>query len=195
MSRVFAYYRVSTTEQTTVNQVIQITNSGFAVEPHRIVEEVISGSVQAASKRPKFNALFDKLEKGDRLIVTKIDRLGRDNIDVQQTIDKLLAAGCWLLAAGISVHSLDIGAIDLASAEGKMIRNMLSVFAQFERDKLIEQTKAGLVRARAEGKRLGRPVATGTREDVQRMKEQGMTQEQIAKELGINVRTVRRHWK
>ncbi|HFV9276447.1 recombinase family protein [Enterobacter asburiae] len=194
MSRVFAYCRVSTTEQTTVNQVIQITNSGFAVEPHRIVEEVISGSVQA-SKRPKFNALFDKLEKGDRLIVTKIDRLGRDNIDVQQTIDKLLAAGCWLLAAGISVHSLDIGAIDLASAEGKMIRNMLSVFAQFERDKLIEQTKAGLVRARAEGKRLGRPVATGTREDVQRMKEQGMTQEQIAKELGINVRTVRRHWK
>ncbi|MDV2290239.1 recombinase family protein [Enterobacter asburiae] len=100
-----------------------------------------------------------------------------------------------MLAAGISVHSLDIGAIDLASAEGKMIRNMLSVFAQFERDKLIEQTKAGLVRARAEGKRLGRPVATGTREDVQRMKEQGMTQEQIAKELGINVRTVRRHWK
>ncbi|ALL15891.1 hypothetical protein NI40_001555 [Enterobacter sp. E20] len=99
MSRVFAYCRVSTTEQTTVNQVIQITNSGFAVEPHRIVEEVISGSVQA-SKRPKFNALFDKLEKGDRLIVTKIDRLGRDNIDVQQTIDKLLAAGCWLLAAG-----------------------------------------------------------------------------------------------
>nr|WP_329957209.1 recombinase family protein [Enterobacter asburiae] len=94
MSRVFAYCRVSTTEQTTVNQVIQITNSGFAVEPHRIVEEVISGSVQA-SKRPKFNALFDKLEKGDRLIVTKIDRLGRDNIDVQQTIDKLLAAGCW----------------------------------------------------------------------------------------------------
>lgn len=187
MSRVFAYCRVSTTEQTTANQVIQITNSGFAVEPHRIVEEVISGSVQT-SKRPKFNALFDKMEKGDRLIVTKIDRLGRDNIDVQQTIDKLLAAG-------ISVHSLDIGAIDLASAEGKMIRNMLSVFAQFERDKLIERTKAGLVRARAEGKRLGRPVATGTKKDVQRMKEQGMTQEQIAKELGINVRTVRRHWK
>ncbi len=66
---------------------------------------------------------------------------------------------------------------------------------QCEPEKLVEQHMAGLWRARAEVKRLGRPLVTGTSEEVQRMKEQGRTQEQIAKELGINVRTVRRHWK
>ncbi|MCY4139449.1 MAG: recombinase family protein [Rhodobacteraceae bacterium] len=74
MARTFAYLRVSTPEQTTENQVQEITASGFRVEPHRIVTETISGSV-AISQRPEFARLADRLEPGDVLVVTKLDRL------------------------------------------------------------------------------------------------------------------------
>ena len=69
MARTFAYLRVSTPEQTTENQVQEITASGFRVEPHRIVTETISGSV-AISQRPEFARLADRLEPGDVLVVT-----------------------------------------------------------------------------------------------------------------------------
>ena len=79
MARTFAYLRVSTPEQTTENQVQEITASGFQVEPHRIVTETISGSV-TISQRPEFVRLADRLEPGDVLVVTKLDRLGRNAI-------------------------------------------------------------------------------------------------------------------
>ena len=81
MARTFAYLRVSTPEQTTENQVQGITDSGFRVEPHRIVTETVSGSV-AISQRPEFARLADRLEPGDVLVVTKLDRLGRNAMDV-----------------------------------------------------------------------------------------------------------------
>ena len=77
MPRTFAYVRVSTTGQTTENQIQEIEAAGFHVEPRRIVTETISGSVAIAQRRG-FSRLMDKLEAGDVLIVTKLDRLGRD---------------------------------------------------------------------------------------------------------------------
>ncbi|TCT27469.1 resolvase-like protein [Providencia alcalifaciens] len=81
MSRVFAYCRVSTLEQNTENQRREIESAGFKVEPYRIIEEHISGSV-AAGDRPGFSRLLDRMEHGDVLIVTKLDRLGRNAIDM-----------------------------------------------------------------------------------------------------------------
>ncbi|HFP4508825.1 TPA: recombinase family protein, partial [Escherichia coli] len=83
MSRIFAYCRVSTLEQTTENQRREIESAGFNVRPQRIIEEQISGSV-AASERPSFNRLLDRLESGDVLIVTKLDRLGRNAMDIRK---------------------------------------------------------------------------------------------------------------
>ena len=88
MSRTFAYVRVSTFEQETQNQVMEIEAAGFSVEPHRIITETISGS-RAIAQRPGFSRLLDKMEKGDVLIVTKLDRLGRDAIDVSTTVARL----------------------------------------------------------------------------------------------------------
>ncbi|HII3586572.1 TPA: recombinase family protein, partial [Citrobacter freundii] len=93
-----------------------------------------------------------KLEAGDRLVVLKLDRLGRDNIDVQQTI-------AMLVEKEIDVVSLDLPVRNLSSAEGKLMLQMFSAFAEFEKSRIIERTKEGLVRARKEGKKLGRPVA------------------------------------
>lgn len=151
MSRTFLYARVSTNEQTTDNQLHEVSAAGFAVDPKRIFTESISGSTQA-SKRPEFMRLLDRMEEGDILIVTKLDRLGRNAMDVRATVDRLSAEG-------IRVHCLQLGGADLTSAAGRMTMGVLTAVAEFERDLLIERTNAGLIRAKAQGKTLGRPPA------------------------------------
>ena len=149
MSRNFAYCRVSTAEQTTENQLQEIAAAGFTVNPQRTVTETVSGSV-AAAERQGFGKLLNKLEDGDVLIVTKLDRLGRNAIDVRTTVDALTAMG-------VRVYCLALGGMDLTSAAGKMTMQVINAMAEFERDLLIERTQSGLRRAKSEGKVLGRP--------------------------------------
>ena len=87
MARTFAYCRVSTTDQTTDNQVREIEASGFSIDPKRIVTETVSGSV-AAVERKGFAKLLDRLETDDVLVVTKLDRLGRNAMDVRATVER-----------------------------------------------------------------------------------------------------------
>lgn len=186
MSRTFLYCRVSTSTQFTANQVQEVKAAGFDVQASRVIEEVISGSI-AASERQGFQKLLDRMETGDVLIVTKLDRLGRNAMDVRQTVEHLAGIG-------IRVHCLALGGVDLTSPAGKMTMQVLSAVAEFERDLLIERTQQGLIRAKAEGKQLGRPIAIKTTSHVQRLKNQGMIQTQVARELGIGIATVKRHW-
>ena len=149
MTRVFAYCRVSTAEQTTDNQIQEIAASGFQVDSRRIIAETVSGSV-AAIERKGFLTLLNKLESGDVLVVTKLDRLGRNAMDVRATVERLSSVG-------VRVHCLALGGSDLTSASGKMIITVISAMAEFERDLLIERTQSGLARAKSQGKLLGRP--------------------------------------
>lgn len=151
MTRVFAYCRVSTAGQTTDNQIQEIAAAGFKVLPTRVVAETISGSV-AAGERPGFKKLMDKLEAGDVLVVTKLDRLGRNAMDVRGSVEALAGMG-------VRVHCLALGGVDLTSAAGKMTMGVIAAVAEFERDLLVERTQAGLARAKSEGKVLGRPRA------------------------------------
>jgi putative DNA-invertase from lambdoid prophage Rac len=151
MTRVFAYCRVSTADQTTANQVDEIERAGFQVEDQRVIAEIVSGSV-AARERAGFAKLLDRMEPGDVLIVTKLDRLGRNAMDVRSIVEELCARG-------IRVHCLTLGGVDLTSAAGRMTMQVIAAVAEFERDLLLERTQAGLIRAKAEGKRLGRPPA------------------------------------
>ncbi len=123
MSRVFAYCRVSTTDQTTQNQIAEIAAAGFSIDPRRVVEETISGGVQAG-QRPGFAKLMDRLETGDVLVVTKLDRLGRSVIDVRQTVDRLAEHG-------VRVHCLALGGADLTSSAGRMVMSVLGAVAEF----------------------------------------------------------------
>lgn len=186
MSRTFLYARCSTTSQFTENQVQEVKNAGFDVQVSRVVEETISGSI-AATERPGFQRLLDRMESGDVLIVTKLDRLGRNAMDVRQTVEHLASNG-------IRVHCLALGGVDLTSAAGKMTMQVLGAVAEFERDLLIERTQAGLERAKKEGKKLGRPEAQSTTRDVLELKEQGCSQSETAEKLGIGIATVKRHW-
>ena len=149
MTRVFAYCRVSTAEQTTDNQIQEIAASGFQVDSRRIIAETVSGSV-AAMERKGFLTLLNKLESGDVLVVTKLDRLGRNAMDVRATVERLASVG-------VRVHCLALGGADLASPAGKMTMGVIAAVAEFERDLLIERTQSGLTRAKSQGKKLGRP--------------------------------------
>ncbi|GGK34913.1 recombinase family protein [Aliivibrio fischeri] len=185
--RIFAYCRVSTTEQTTENQIIAIGQKGYDVNESRTISETVSGSVEAM-KREKFKMLINhQMESGDMLVVLKLDRLGRDNIDVQNTIN-------LLIEKQIKVVCLDLPVSDLASSEGKLMLQMFSAFAEFERNRIRERTKEGLERAKAQGKKLGRPQAHATTNLVQSKKAEGLSQSKVAEALGLGIATVKRHW-
>lgn len=187
MGRTFAYCRVSTNEQTCENQIFAIRQAGYDIAEHRIISEVVSGGVLAMKRRMFADMINHKLEAGDRLVVLKLDRLGRDNIDVQQTI-------AMLVDRQIDVVSLDLPASNLNSAEGKLMLQMFSAFAEFEKSRITERTKEGLERAKSEGKKLGRPIAIKTFKQVQEAKEKGLSQSKTAKLLGLGIATVKRHW-
>jgi putative DNA-invertase from lambdoid prophage Rac len=150
---VFGYARVSTTGQTTDNQRLELEQAGYKIEPdYWYADEGISGKV-SASQRPAFKRMLGQIRKGETLVVSKLDRLGRDAIDVLQTVRLLGERGIKVI-----VHQL--GNSDLTSPAGKLLLSMLAAVAEMERDLLVERTQAGLARAKSEGKSLGRPSKT-----------------------------------
>lgn len=186
MSRVFAYCRVSTTDQTTQNQIIEIKAAGFTIEARRLIEESISGSV-AAKLRPGFTKLIDKMEAGDILVVTKLDRLGRNAMDVRATIEQLADLG-------VRVHCLALGGVDLTSPAGKMTMQVIAAVAEFERDLLIERTQSGINRAKAAGKQFGRPpvLSRAKRAAVIERLDAGINITDLAREFKTTRQTIMR---
>jgi putative DNA-invertase from lambdoid prophage Rac len=172
--------------QTTENQIQEIEAAGFKVEKRRVVSETVSGS-SSIEQRPGFLKLMDKLEPDDVLIVTKLDRLGRNAIDVGTTVARLAAMG-------VRVHCLALGGVDLASPAGKMTMGVINAVAEFERDLLIERTQSGLKRARAEGAVFGRPATLDAkqREAVRSGIAAGASVSALAKQLGTSRQTIMR---
>lgn len=148
---VFGYGRVSTKEQQSENQRLELERAGYKVS-YWFADEGVSGKVPAL-QRAQFRVLLDKIRDGETLVVSKLDRLGRDAQDIGATI-KMLAA------RGIEVIVLQLGKLDLTSSAGKLMLTMLAAIAEMERDLLVERTQSGLARAKAEGKTLGRPALT-----------------------------------
>jgi len=186
MSRTFIYARVSTATQSTENQVNEIRAAGFSIEQNRIITETVSGS-SAIEQRKGFMKLLDRLEADDVLIVTKLDRLGRDAIDVQRTVAKLEAMG-------VHVHCLALGGVDLTSPAGKMTMAVIAAVAQFERDLLIERTHAGLETAKAKGKKLGRKPSLSASEaaDVRVKLAAGASVSALARQSQVSRMTIMR---
>jgi putative DNA-invertase from lambdoid prophage Rac len=186
MPRTFAYVRVSTAGQTTENQIQEIEAAGFVVSARRVVSETVSGS-SAIEQRRGFMQLLDKLEQDDMLIVTKLDRLGRNAIDVATTVARLADMG-------VRVHCLALGGVDLTSPAGRMTMGVINSVAQFERDLLIERTQSGLKRAKAGGAVLGRPATLdeGQREAVRTELAAGVSVSALARQLGTSRQTIMR---
>ena len=133
----FVYARVSTSDQTNDNQLLEIEQAGY--EADTVYTDTISGKVPA-DERPEFSKMLDtvtRTRKPKRLIVTKLDRLGRDAIDIMTTVKRFSEMGC-------AVRVLQLGDLDLASSAGKLVLSTLSAVAEMERDLLVERTMPDL---------------------------------------------------
>jgi len=180
----YGYARVSSRVQIKGNsledQEAQLRQAGC----EEIVCEQFTGTTM---HRPKFDELMERIQPGDTIAVTKLDRFARTAADgstlIQSLIDK-----------GVTVHVLNMGVID-DSPIGKVIVNVLLAFAQFERDLIIERTQAGkaIARTRA-GFREGRPPIPAARKEaaVRMVLEQKMTYREAAESVGISIATLTR---
>ena len=179
-ARVYGYGRVSTAEQTTENQRQELESLGHELQAQRWFSDTISGKVPA-KERPQFSKLLERMEAGDLLLVSKLDRLGRDMIDVLQTLKTLEERS-------IRVKVNALGDVDLTSAAGKVTVRVLAAVAEMERDLLVERTQAGLARAKAEGKQLGRPSKTSEeqRHTILARLHAGETVSQLARDYNVS---------
>jgi putative DNA-invertase from lambdoid prophage Rac len=175
----FAYGRVSTKDQTAENQRLEIERAGYQVQ-YWYADEGVSGKV-SASQRPQFAKLLGQIRDGETLVVSKLDRLGRDALDVGNTIKALGARK-------IQVIVLQLGKLDLTSPAGKMMLTMLAAVGEMERDLLVERTQAGLARAKQQGKTLGRPTKTTDEQRAQIIAkhQDGTTISELARQYGVS---------
>jgi len=178
----FGYGRVSTMQQVTENQRLELEQAGWTFDFW--FTDVVSGKVPAM-QRKAFSELMGKIREGETLVVAKLDRLGRDAIDVMQTVRALSDRNIKVI-----VHQL--GTTDLTSAAGKLLLSMLAAVAEMERDLLIERTQAGLSRAKAEGKKLGRPskIAPEARRSIIEKNMRGTSVSALAREYGVSRATI-----
>ncbi len=150
-----AYVRVSTRDQSVESQVSELVKAGY--EPTMTVrEEGVSGKI-SATDRPAFAGMMNTLRQLNgstkkRVVVTKVDRLGRNAEDILRSVRLLRELGA-------EVRVLQLDAIDLTSSTGQLVLTTLAAVSQMERDLISERTIAGLERARSEGKKGGRPEA------------------------------------
>ena len=174
-----AYYRVSTSDQTIENQRQEITEVYLIAKEFH--DEGVSGTVKAAD-RPGFAAMLNYLREGDTLVTVDIDRLGRDAIDVQQTI-------AHLKSEGVNVIITRLG-VDLNSDAGELLVTIMSKVAEMERKKMLERQRAGIARAKAEGKYRGKPQSVPPEQIREARKTMSLAK--TAEHFGISVATVKR---
>ena len=203
---IFGYMRISTQKEKQTTDRQRITLEQYAKDNNfvfdDIVEERISGTVKAES-RPQFYVLKDRLRENDILIITDIDRLGRNADDVIMQFKKLKADG-------IRVIALDTPYLnEWEKVQDSSIYNMIAdIFitlkahmAQQEREKTVQRINQGLAVARAKGKTLGRPKAELPKEfikEYQKFKDGvygDMPASSFAKMLGIGRSTLYKYIK
>jgi len=180
MSATIGYTRVSTSDQHTENHKTQVE------ERYRVddwyTDEAVSGSVRALD-RPGFSKLHEYVRDGDTVVVPAIDRLGRDTVDVLTTVEALQAKG-------VTVISHREG-FDLGTSIGKAMLTMLSAVGELEWNNIKERQKAGIERAKTEG-RTGRPKSVDLKEVAQWRKDNEASIKKTAEVFGVGVSTVKR---
>jgi DNA invertase Pin-like site-specific DNA recombinase len=187
--RVGLYLRVSTSGQTVETQRIDLER----VAEHRgwvivdtYIDHGISGS-KGREKRPGFARLAKDAAQGrlDIVVSWSIDRIGSSIRHLVAFMDELLQHG-----VGIYLHQQQV---DSGTAAGRAFLQMAGVLAEFERSVIVERINAGLARAKAEGKQLGRPRVSGETEvAIRKMLKKGAGKLKIARKLRVGVSTVQR---
>jgi DNA invertase Pin-like site-specific DNA recombinase len=144
MGGIYGYARVSTEDQELGLQISALRDAG--VPETNIVQEKASG--KASSDRPLYAALLARLKAGDRLVVWKVDRLGRSTLDALQTARDLDDRGVHIVITTLG--------IDLKTPGGRLVFGMMVQITEFERELIRERVIAGMVDAKKRGKHMGR---------------------------------------
>jgi len=174
--RIFGYARVSTNQQSLDIQIKILKNAG--VRKDRIFSDKASGN---KTDRTGLNLLKLKVEHGDIILVTKLDRLGRDTADMIQLIKHFDEIS-------VAIRFLDDG-ITTEGTMGKMVVTILSAVAQAERQRILERTNEGRIEAKANGIKFGRKRSID-RNKVLEMSRKDIGPTEIARLMGIGRSTV-----
>jgi DNA invertase Pin-like site-specific DNA recombinase len=185
--RVVIYARVSTEKQTLENQLSELREVASR-NNWQIVDEYLEkvSGAKSRSERKEFDRLMKDSIRGrfDLIMVWDVSRLGRSLKNLVEFIEDIHEKNIDLY--------LHVNGIDTSTSSGRAMFAMIGVFSQFEREIIKERINSGLARAKAEGKKLGRPTNfnSGMAQSVRLLREQGMPIKQIAKNLEIGVGTV-----
>ena len=172
------YARVSTNDQNPEAQSARLIEAGAI----RVFTDVISGK---RFDRPGLAELLDHARPGDRLCVTRLDRLGRSLRELLETVDDLKARGIHL----VSLEER----LDTSSAAGELVFHVFGAIAHFERRLISERTRDGIAAARKRGRTPGRPrLDPETVSAAQKLVEAGLSPARAVKQLGIGRATAYR---
>ena len=187
MNRVAIYARVSTKEQTTETQVAQLMAYCQARGWADVVVFRDDGISGVRDNRPELDKLRERMLHGEfgSVVVSKMDRLGR-------SLGMILRFWDDADASGVRVIVIDQG-IDTSTAAGRLQRNMLAALAEFERELILERTRAGIARARALGKRFGAPrrIPESVAKEVRARRERGESLRLISQRMNLKLGGVR----
>jgi DNA invertase Pin-like site-specific DNA recombinase len=176
----YGYARVSTNGQELAGQVADLTHAGCA----KVFREKASG---AKSDRPELAKLLRRLDKGDVLVVSRLDRLARSTRDLLNVLDAVAKAGA-------KFKSLHDAWADTTTPHGELMVTILAGLATFERHLIVARTKEGRKRAKERGVRFGRPkkLTTQQRQEALARLNAGETQADIARSYAVDATTIGR---
>ena len=173
---IIGYARTSTTDQ----------QAGFDAQLVELeaygCERTYKEQVSAVAARDELDRAIDMLREGDKLVVTKLDRLARNVTHMGELLQTIESNG-----AGLVILSLGSETIDTSTATGKLILNMMVAVSQFEREMMKERQVEGIKRAKAEGKYKGRvPTAMRQAHKVKTLVDAGLGRQQVMEQLSIS---------
>lgn len=176
------YRRSSTTEQL----------AGYEAQEQQLLAtgctRVFGEMTSSIAQRNQLEAALEFVREGDTLCTCRLDRLARSTSDLLSIVDRLEAKG-------VGLRILDFGGseVDTKSATGKMLLTMFAAIAEFERTLMLERMKAGVAKAKAEGRYKGRaPTAQRKAPQVRELRATGLAARDIAAKLGMSRSSVYR---
>ena len=169
--RIYGYARVSTNQQCLQKQIDKLKEAG--IEEHRILTDVMSGK---ESERQGLENLRIKVERGDKVVATRLDRLGRDTAHMVNLLKEFDEKG-------VAVQFLQEG-LSTEGEMGTMLITILVAVAQAERNRILQRTHEGRVAAMEKGLKFGKPFTFDTEKALE-LHKTGMTATRIAEKLGV----------
>ena len=190
-AKTVAYLRASTAQQDRRSQRRAILE--YARKHDFRIDDFIEATASGqASEKRRLDELMNVLQRGDRLVVSELFRLGRSLGQIVAILDAIATAGVAFVAMKENIHIE--GQRDIQT---KVMTTLFALFAEVERDLISERTREGLAKARASSRKLGRPKGSlgvsrldGKEDDIRRFLEQGVSKTTIAKLTGVSRTTL-----